>query len=198
MPIASEDSSGRSLDEVVSVPANFYDYSGACQLLTNGILDQDVVADDKRGKWWSSSFDRLARFSSVSAAFCHSGANERRWAGRKSRTGWLNTNCAGEAPPERGVLRKSKILFANFASSKAPDVHEPRMRVFMEAPEFCRAKLGPIVGPEGDGGSYTGEKVTDVTDDSASGGFGVAKCDHVRPTTKTVNYDEEMTAVDFT
>jgi hypothetical protein len=54
-PIASEDSSGWSLDEVVSVPANFHDYSGGCPLLTNGMLDQDMVANDKRGQW-SSSF----------------------------------------------------------------------------------------------------------------------------------------------
>jgi hypothetical protein len=54
-PIASEDSSGWSLDEVVSVPANFHDYSGCRPLLTDGVLDQDMVANDKRGQW-SRSF----------------------------------------------------------------------------------------------------------------------------------------------
>ncbi len=35
------------------MPANFHDYSGGCPLLSNGMLDQDMVADDKRGQWSS-------------------------------------------------------------------------------------------------------------------------------------------------
>jgi hypothetical protein len=30
--------------------ANFYDYSGGTPQLTNGMLDQDMVADDKRSE----------------------------------------------------------------------------------------------------------------------------------------------------
>ncbi len=49
-PIVPEDSSGRSLDGVISVPANFYDYYGVGSQLTDGVLDQDMVADNKRSQ----------------------------------------------------------------------------------------------------------------------------------------------------
>ena len=78
-----------------------------------------------------SSFEWRALFSSTSAAFCHSGANDRRCAGIQSRTGLLKTIWAGDAPPERGAFQNSRIFLPNLSRSEAPDFHDPSMRDFM-------------------------------------------------------------------
>lgn len=57
---------------------------------------------------------------------------------------------------------------------------------------------GPLSDQKVTGTPTLEKKSTDMADDSTSGSFGVAKCDHVRPTTKTINHDEEITAVDVT
>ena len=73
-----------------------------------------------------------SRFSRMSASFCHSAANERRWAGKKSRLGRLITISAGDSPPEMTVLRNRRSDCPNLLMSNELDVNDPAISFFMD------------------------------------------------------------------